>query len=223
MKPIREEPEFWDRMLSMLEAQFGKQCEIILHDLTGDYSHTVADIRNGHITGRKIGDPGSNLGLEVMRGTVKNGDRYNYITHTVTGRILRSSTTYLYDDDRKLIGALCINTDITDTIAMENFLHNYNDFSIEKDVAKEIFATDVKSLLEFLIKEAQQQVGKAPADMDKSDKIRFLAHLDAKGAFLITKSSEKVCEYLDISKFTLYNYLDSARRPPAEAEAKAQP
>lgn len=211
MKPIRAEPEFWDRMLSMLEAQFGKQCEIILHDLTGDYSHTIVDIRNGHITGRKIGDPGSNLGLEVMRGTLKNGDRYNYITHTVNGRILRSSTTYLYDDDHNLIGALCINTDITDTIALENFLHSYNDFSIEKDVEKEIFATDVKSLLEFLIKEAQQQVGKEPAEMDKSDKIKFLASLDAKGAFLITKSSEKVCEYLDISKFTLYNYLDSAR------------
>ncbi len=222
MKSIRAEPEFWDRMLSMMEAQFGKQCEIVLHDLTGDYSHTIVDIRNGHITGRKIGDPGSNMGLEVMRGTVKNGDRYNYITHTVSGRILRSSTTYLYDDDRNLIGALCINTDITDTIAMENFLHNYNDFSIESDVEKEIFATDVKSLLEFLIKEAQQQVGKEPSEMDKADRIKFLTHLDAKGAFLVTKSSEKVCEYLDISKFTLYNYLDSVRHAPDDAEPKAQ-
>ena len=211
MKSVRAEPEFWDRMLSMLEAQFGKQCEIVLHDLTGDYSHTIVDIRNGHITGRKVGDPGSNFGLEVMRGTVKNGDRYNYITRTVNGRILRSSSTYLYDDDHNLIGALCINTDVTDTIALENFLHSYNDIPMEKDMEKEIFATDVKSLLEFLIREAQQQVGKEPAEMDKSDKIKFLAHLDAKGAFLVTKSSEKVCEYLDISKFTLYNYLDSSR------------
>ena len=35
--------------------------------------------------------------------------------------------------------------------------------------------------------------------------------LDNKGVFLISKSSERVCEFLGISKFTLYNYLDQVR------------
>lgn len=211
MRPIKEDMPFWNRLMSMLEAQFGDHCELVLHDLTKDYSETIVDIRNGNITGRKIGDCGSNLGLEVIRGTVKDGDRYNYITHTPNGRILRSSTTYIRDDDGALTGALCINLDITDTIAFENFLHKYNDFSLNRDNDQEIFASDVKSVLEFIISDAQAQVGKQPGDMDKGDKIKFLAHLDKKGAFLITKSSERVCEYLDISKFTLYNYLDTVR------------
>ena len=211
MRPISEEMPFWNKLLSMLASQFGDQCELVLHDLTKDYSETIVDIRNGNITGRKIGDCGSNLGLEVIRGTVKNGDRYNYITHTANGRILRSSTAYIHDDNGNLVGALCINLDITNTIAFENFLHKYNDFSLEKDKNQEIFATDVKSLLEFLIKEAQAQVGKDVEEMDKADKIKFLTYLDKKGAFLVTKSSERVCEFLDISKFTLYNYLDTVR------------
>jgi predicted transcriptional regulator YheO len=164
-----------------------------------------------------------------MRGTIKNGDRYNYITHTPNGKILRSSTIYLYDEDNNLCGALCINLDITNTMAFETFLRKYNDFSLEKDESREVFATDVKSLLEYLIKEAQLQIGKEPQNMEKTDKIRFLDYLDKKGAFLVTKSSERVCEFLDISKFTLYNYLDLARTtdsvpPPSGAGAPdAQP
>ncbi len=211
MRSISDELPFWNRLLSMLEAQFGDQCELVLHDLTRDYSETIVDIRNGNITGRKIGDCGSNLGLEVMRGTVKNGDRYNYITHTLNGKILRSSTIYLHNDDNELCGALCINLDITNTMTFETFLRKYNDFSLEKEEPREIFATDVKSLLEYLIKEAHSLVGKEPREMDKADKIRFLDYLDKKGAFLVTKSSERVCEFLEISKFTLYNYLDLAR------------
>lgn len=211
MRSIQDEMPFWNRLMSMLEAQFGDQCEVVLHDLAKDYSETIVDIRNGGITGRKIGDCGSNLGLEVMRGTVKDGDRYNYITHTTSGKILRSSTAYMYNGEGSLIGALCINLDITNTIAFENYLHKHNDFSIEKDEDQEIFATDVKSLLEHFIKQAQNQIGKEPAEMDKADKIKFLDYLDKKGAFLITKSSERVCEFLEISKFTLYNYLDAVR------------
>lgn len=218
MRSINDDMPFWNRLMSMLEAQFGDQCEVVLHDLTKDYSQTIVDIRNGGVTGRKIGDCGSNCGLEVMRGTVKNGDRYNYITHTMNGKILRSSSMYLYNEAGSLVGALCVNLDITNTIAFENYLHKYNDFSMEKDENPEIFATDVKSLLEFLIKEAQFQVGKEASGMDKADKIKFLDYLDKKGAFLITKSSERICEFLNISKFTLYNYLDLARNNEAVGE-----
>lgn len=206
----------------MLSTHFGSHCEFILHDLTKDYSESIVDIRNGHITGRKIGDCGSNKGLEVMRGTVKDGDRYNYITHIPNGKILRSSTMYIHNEEGVVIGALCINLDITSTIAFENFLRHYNDFSIDMEPEKEIFATDVKSLLEFLIREAQAQVGKTTDQMDKGDKIEFLRYLDRKGAFLITKSSEKVCDYLNISKFTLYNYLDTVRSADSDTGAKEE-
>ncbi|WP_417007720.1 PAS domain-containing protein, partial [Anaerotruncus massiliensis (ex Togo et al. 2019)] len=45
---------------------------------------------------------------------------------TDTGKILRSSTQFLRDDDGKIIGSLCINMDITESLAFEKFLHNYN-------------------------------------------------------------------------------------------------
>ena len=48
--------------------------------------------------------------------------------------------------------------------------------------------------------------------MNRAEKIEMVRYLDQKGVFLITRSSEKVCEVLDISKFTLYNYLEIVRK-----------
>ena len=48
--------------------------------------------------------------------------------------------------------------------------------------------------------------------MTREDKIEFIKLLDDKGVFYITKSSEKVCQYLNISKYTFYNYLDTIRK-----------
>lgn len=233
MKTIYDEWDMWQRLLSMLENQFGDQCEFILHDLTKDYSQTVVDIRNGHITGRSIGDCGSNLGLEVLRGTVKEGDRYNYVVYTRDGKILRSSTMFIKDDENNIIGCLCVNLDITETVKLEGFLKRYNSYEIleesqdsvqghpaassqsQKDATvsdPEIFANNISDVLEYLIAHADKLANKPVEKLTREEKIEFVRYLDQKGAFLVTKSSEKVCEHLKISRFTLYNYLDSIRK-----------
>lgn len=202
--------DFVDRMMDMLEQQLGKNSEIVLHDLRNGYEHTIVDIRNGDITGRKIGGTGSNLGLEVLNGTMGNGDKYNYITKLPDGRYLRSSSLYIRDKEREIVGCLCINTDITETLKFEQVLKEMNrcDLDTSED---EIFVSDVNQLLECIIKKTQEHIGKTPEDMTREDKIDFVRCLDEKGAFLITKSGERVQEYLGISKYTLYNYLDQTR------------
>lgn len=215
MNNVNDEYSFFKKLLTMLEQHFGSNCEIVLHDLTRPYESTIIDIRNGHVTGRKIGDCGSNLGLEVLKGTVKNGDKYNYIT-LAKDKIIRSSSMYIKNHCGKVIGALCINTDITESVKFENYLKQYNNYNIDEETknvqsGKEIFASDVQELLDYLIIEAQQVVGKPVTIMNKDEKVQFIKCLDDKGAFLITKSSEKICALLGISKFTFYKYLDEAR------------
>ena len=206
------------QVMDMLEQHLGSTSEIVYHDLTKPYEHTIVDIRNGYITGRRIGGCGSNLGLEVIRGFKKNGDKFNYITHTKTGRILRSSSIYLRDGD-KVVGSICINTDITDTVRLENILKNYNGYSIEQS-SPEHFANNVEELLESFMREGQELVGMPAPLMGREEKIKFVKHLDSKGAFLITRSSEQVCEFLNISKNTLYNYLEAVRSENNESSSK---
>lgn len=250
MNLIYDNWDMWQKLLTMLENQFGTKSEFILHDLTKDYNHTIVDIRNGYITNRKVGDCGSNLGLEVLRGTVQDGDRYNYIVNTRDGKLLRSSTMFIHDEEGKVIGSLCINTDITETVHFEEYLRQYNQYNIPPasefrplpvhtganaapapnnqpaPVVPEIFANDVSQILDYLIAEAGNLVGKPVSQMSREDKIKFVRYLDQKGAFLITKASERVYEHLNISRYTLYNYLDLVRKetsgtnpPPAEDNA----
>lgn len=199
--------DYFKKLLDMMENHFGKNNEIVLHDLTQDYNHTIIDIRNGHITGRSIGDCGSNLGLEVLRGTVVNGDRYNYITHTKDGKVLRSSSMYFYEG-KKVIGSLCINTDITEELRYENYLHAKNNYSFHENEKEEVFAKDVNHLLDYFIEEGQRIIGKPAVFMDKKDKLEFLKYLDNVGAFLISKSNVRIGKLLGISKGTLYSYLE---------------
>ena len=52
MKAISDEMDNLRRLVEMLAAQFGKNSEIILHDLSKDYEHTIVAIENNWITGR---------------------------------------------------------------------------------------------------------------------------------------------------------------------------
>lgn len=232
MKFIKEEQSFFKQLLDMLESQMNANDEIVLHDLSKEYDHTIVDIRNGHVTGRKIGDCGSNLGLEVLRGTVENGDRYNYVTHTHTGKILRSSTLFIHNDEGRVVGSICINKDITESLKMEEYLRNENKYSLSHENSaesehetKEVFFNNIGELLEYMLQSAVSHVGKQVTLMDREDKCKFLKYLDDKGVFVISKSGERVCEFLGISKFTLYNYLDSVRKAgekPEDSQASPQ-
>ena len=104
MNYMEEHKEFFEKLLTMLEEQYGPDNEIVLHDLTKPYDNTIIDIRNGHVTNRKIGDCGSNLGLEVLKGTVKDGDQYNYITYLSSSRIIRSSSMYMKNPEGEVVG-----------------------------------------------------------------------------------------------------------------------
>lgn len=220
MRKISENKQFYKQLLDMLESELSSHYELVLHDLTLDYNHTIVDIRNGYITNRKIGDCGSNLGLEVLRGTVEHGDRYNYVTHTNDGKILRSSTMFIRDDDGNVIGSLCINKDITYTVQIEEYLHRVNDYPLShleetvsaRNTSNEVFVNNVGELMDYFLQEGLKHVGKQARQMTREDKCQFIKFLDDKGAFIITKSSERVCEFLNISRYTLYNYLDLVRK-----------
>ena len=51
-------------------------------------------------------------------------------------------------------------------------------------------------------------VGKPAAVMNKEDKVKAIQFLSQHGAFLVTKSGDKVAKYFGISKYTLYSYID---------------
>ena len=48
--------------------------------------------------------------------------------------------------------------------------------------------------------------------MNKDDKVKAIRFLNEAGAFLVTKSTDKVAKYFGISKYTLYSYIDANKQ-----------
>lgn len=207
---VKENFNLLSRIAKCIAKQFGPNCETVLHDLTLPYDRTIVAIENGHITNRKVGDSGTNTGLELLRGTAEATDRFNYVNQTPDGKIFRSSSLYFTDDDGYLCGSLCINFDITDFVAGARGVNYFGNIANE-DRLEEFFTGNVDTLLDSMLAEAVRLCGKTCEEMTKEDKINVVKHLDAKGAFLIKKSAEKIAKFLNVSKFTLYNYLGETR------------
>ncbi|MDR3123867.1 MAG: helix-turn-helix transcriptional regulator [Treponema sp.] len=227
MKSINDELPNLKRLVQMLAAQFGKDSEIVLHDLSKEYEHTIIAIENNGITGRNVGDGGTNLGLEVLRNPPSaGGDLYNYYNRTPGGRVLRSSTLYFRDDQGRVIGSLCINTDITRMAELQNALQEFTRLpAAEEPEVEEVFTSRVEDLIDYLLRQSEKKTGKNAAEMGKEDKIEALRFLDGKGFFLITGSGDEARKFFGISKFTLYKYLGIIRERPfneiaAEADEK---
>lgn len=195
-----------------LASQFGPECEIVIHDLkTNDPEHSIVYIENGHVTNRGIGDGPSNAVFDVIRhkNQPENDlkDHAGYLMKTSDGKILKCSTSYIRDDDGSLHYVFGINYDITRLTMIESALHSLVTPVDKEEKPKEI-THNVNDLLDHLIEESVALVGKPVALMNKEDKVTAIQFLNDSGAFLITKSGDKVANYFGISKYTLYSYID---------------
>jgi len=206
MKSIRAEYPFLQSLLEALATHLGNSTEIVLHDYSEPIDKSIVAIENGHITNRRVGDCGSSFSLETVRDGRSKENRYNYLTR-YDGRLLRSSSLYIHNEKGQAIGSICINSDITDLVMAEKTLQKLISIP-EGEQPKETFANDVNVLLEALIAESIEYVGVPIAKMDKDQKVSGLKYLDAKGAFLIKKAGDKIAKEYNISKYTIYNYLE---------------
>lgn len=205
--------DFYKRLAHALALQFGSGCEVVVHDLEAtDPNHSIVAIENGHVTGRKLGDGPSHVVLEALHaGTERLEDRLAYLTKTADGKILKSSTVFIRDDDSRTVGIFAVNYDITILRAMGDTIAEVVGTGPSAPREPEPIVRSVADLLDDLIEQSVQLVGTPVALMTKEEKVRAIRYLNDTGAFLITKSGPKVCKYFGISKYTLYNYLDEAR------------
>ena len=196
-----------------IAAQFGDKCEVVIHDVSGGHpEHTIVHIENGHVSGRKIGDGPSHVVLEqIGHDDDQVTDQLCYLTRTKDGKTLKSSSVYIHDEHGKVAAILGINYDISMMQMFENTLHEFNSVDAQTRKEPERITLNVADLLEDLIRQADELVGKPAALMTKDDKVKAIRYLSKSGALMITKSGDKIAKHFGISKYTLYSYLDNSK------------
>jgi predicted transcriptional regulator YheO len=181
----------------------GPGSEVVLHDMSDPDSSIVAI--EGEVTGRCVGGPLTDSGLRCLRAP--DSERvYSYTTVAEGGRVIKSASVFLSDEEGNIFGGLCINLDITPYLAFDRHLQTLlrpaND-----DGSAQTFGSEVEEVLDAMVNEAIAGTGIPVSLMQKSERLRVIRALDDKGAFLLKKAVPLVAERLGVSRHTVYGDL----------------
>ena len=191
---------------------FGEYTEVVIHDFENLESSIV--YISGDVTHREIGAPATNLVLNGLKNNIDKMEGYKTVTND--GKILRSTTIFIRDEQQQIIGCMCINYDITDYLYCKAALEKLTVFPKQstdssesaKNNGNEFFENNVKSIIEKMIAEAIEVLNKPIELMNKDEKMTFVKILDEKGVFLVKGTVDDLAEMLGVSKFTIYNWLE---------------
>ncbi len=189
----------------------GPRAEVVLHDVSHT-DHSVVLIRNGHVTGRTVGAPLTDVGFYMLRESDHRIETLGvYLSHTETGKRLKCNAVNLRDSHGKIEAILCINIDVTgENPAMGQ----------EWDSPlTEHYQTSIRQVIETLIADASRGYD---SDLTTQAKLEIVRALDNRGVFLARGAVKQVATSLRIAVPTVYKYIQESRRGQALAVSRTR-
>lgn len=197
-------------IIPFLAEVCGSDSEIVIHDGTNPENSIIA-IENS-LSGRKIGDPMTDLAIEFQEKKTYTNQPYvsNYSGKTKDNEFL--SFTYFIKNKDKLIGFLCINKDMRSVKqlngAVRNLLARFNLETPTDENYKENLDTPVVSMINNRISEIIAQSSVTPSRMTRMEKISIVHRLDEEGLLSVKGAIGEIAEQLSVSIPTVYRYLN---------------
>ena len=200
-----------ETLVDCIAAAFGSNCEVVLHSLE-DLGHTIVKIVNGHITGRKVGSPMTDLGLDILKEAElmeekSVGDHYSKLDD---GRLLKSAYMVVRNAYGRPIGLICINIDLSVSLLdfMRELLPN-DDGPSKKIVEHYPLSPDelVVRTLQIAMSRVKNQKEISPSKRNRT----IVTELYKKGIFKVAGVIDIVAKQMGISRYTVYNYIRSAK------------
>ena len=220
--------DFFIRFITGMQQFLGPGCEIVIHDFRQGFDHSIVHILNGELSGRGIGDaPRGAMIFHEGKDITPYRDSQIFFYHDKKRKIFKSCTTLISDEDNRIVGSVCLNLEVTDLLLTQNALQGLLQYKLpgaEAAGEPDMGIKNIDEVLRHYIEQAVAMLGKPFSLMGKEEKIRAIDYLDQRGVFKISKASVLLCEEFQVSKFTLYNYLEEARtlRGGADEPARAE-
>lgn len=174
----------------------GKNYEIILHDVSTPERSVIAAC-NEHLSGRRVGDPMTELAKELLRtGAYKEHDYVaNYEGRTRGGKRFVSST-YFIKEKGHLVGLICVNHDVEDILVLSEHLSNLlHSFSLPQEEESSAYTENlddsIPELSSNLIHSTILGYGIPSDAMHTADKLEILRSLEAQGVFQTKAPSDR--------------------------------
>lgn len=220
------------KLVEFLGYALGPSYEIALHDLT-DKDKSIIAIANGHVSGREVGAPLTNVALSILRDkSYEQADyRVNSYGVSVNGKDLRSSTFYIKEGG-ELTGLLCINFDDSGYRAISSQLMSlcHPDIFVDDMVRKteraawaasgqapaEKFTVTADAVAADAISRELERLGVAVDRLTAEERLQIIANLEAGGTFLMKGAVKDVAAGLHCSQASVYRYLNQLKAEKGE-------
>jgi predicted transcriptional regulator YheO len=208
-------------LVDFLGQALGPNCEVVLHDLA-DPEHSIIAIANGHISGRKVGGPSTDLVLKVLKEGLEGGNAYitNYSARNMNNSICRSSSYFIRDEGGKIAGVLCVNVDVSKFAEAKKALElliggGAPARAPEKaDEAGDVFENLHSSVDDVLTAVIDGVLGKCavpPDRMSVEEKMAVVKALSENGLFLLKGGVSELARRMQLSEPTIYRYLNKLK------------
>ena len=192
----------------------GPDCEVLVHDLK-NIKESIIFVANGHITDREVGGGITDYALSIItKDNYRTKDSVvNYIGRSNEGKITRSSTYYIKDDNGELIGLLCVNYDISKLLEIKNdidYLINLNNDLQDDNILENFSNHKNDSVDKFLDDSIRRCILESDSDVpiNEVENIKNPVNIMYKlGIFNIKDSVNSVANLFNLSPQTIYRYI----------------
>ena len=192
-----------------LGATLGPFCEVVLHDFRRPDASIVAIA--GSVTSRHVGGAMSEIGLGLLAEGDRAQDKIGYVVRTANGRTVRSSTMLLRDGAGSVLGALCVNLDVTELRGAMNTLTSLLGETGPLPSAATVFSDDIGQIIETVIIQEEQRLGRALPHDTRHGRLEAIKALDGRGVFNLPRAANEVADHLGVSRATIYADLNTIR------------
>lgn len=189
-----------NRLAKGIAEMFGSACETLVHDMETP-SHPILVIYNNHVSGRTVGSTMDILGR--TRDLEAGEDMINLLATTPTGKQVKTTTFWIRGENYAF--GLGINFDFSALTYANRILVDL--MSSNADL-RSVLIPEGEGPLEDIFAECAAAIGKPIGAFHKEDRLKLMAMLDKKNAFSFRKSVPFVAKKLDVSRYTIYKYLD---------------
>ncbi len=199
-------------LVAFISEICGDDFEVVLHDAY-NHENSVVAIYNGHLSGRKIGSPMTELAEKLIKEKIYEKKDFiaNYEGRNRKGKRFVSSTFFI-KEGKELLGLICINHDISSIeIVDRNIQSLLKAFKIpgkyKNSGMTETLDNSIEGISSTLIHSTILAVAAPGRPMHTSEKEKIILELNKRGVFSTRGAVKQVADELNISEPTVYRYL----------------
>ncbi len=190
----------------MISRCCGSGCEVLIYSYE-DFNKAIIKIINEHVSGRCLGNPITEFGLNVAKAAIESDEDITgpYLARTKSGSLLKCISMVIRNEKKQPIGALGINIDLS--IPMERFVKDFLLSIDQSGTADEVLASDLGEKVATLVAEELEAFSRITGVSPSKKNRNIVTALNKRGIFDVKGSVELVAGELGVTKHTIYKYL----------------